>query len=148
MAIAKNVVVIGTQWGDEGKGKIVDALSADFDIVARYQGGNNAGHTVMFDDKTFILHLVPSGVFHPDKIAVLGNGVACDVGCWMEACAMPGHVDNAGEMNGFLKTGVQLLDPPLKMAGARLVLPAAMPSLDMETVRDSASRTAAFEAGR
>ena len=60
------VVVVGAQWGDEGKGKVVDYLTDQADIVARFQGGNNAGHTVMFDDKTFVLRLIPSGVFAPD----------------------------------------------------------------------------------
>ncbi|HKI97284.1 MAG TPA: adenylosuccinate synthase [bacterium] len=72
------IVVVGAQWGDEGKGKVVDLLTRQADIVARYQGGNNAGHTVMFEDKTFILHLVPSGIFHPGKRVVLGNGVVVD----------------------------------------------------------------------
>src|SRR3970040_2141903 len=72
------VVVVGSQWGDEGKGKVVDLLTEQADIVARYQGGNNAGHTVMFEDKTFILHLVPSGIFRQGKLAVLGNGVVVD----------------------------------------------------------------------
>jgi len=72
------IVVVGAQWGDEGKGKVVDLLTEQADIVARYQGGNNAGHTVMFEDKTFILHLVPSGIFRQGKLAVLGNGVVVD----------------------------------------------------------------------
>ncbi|MBF0349450.1 MAG: adenylosuccinate synthase [SAR324 cluster bacterium] len=70
-------VVVGTQWGDEGKGKIVDLLTEHADVVVRYQGGNNAGHTVMFGDKTFILHLIPSGILR-NSISVLGNGVVID----------------------------------------------------------------------
>jgi adenylosuccinate synthase len=70
-----NVAIVGLQWGDEGKGKIVDALSQHFDIVARYQGGANAGHTVFADGKKFILQLVPTGILRPDKIAVIGQGV-------------------------------------------------------------------------
>lgn len=73
-----NVVVIGAQWGDEGKGKIVDLLSRDVDIVARFQGGNNAGHTVITDGKKYSLHLVPSGILHEGKICVIGNGVVLD----------------------------------------------------------------------
>ena len=73
-----NLCVVGLQWGDEGKGKIVDALSNDFDIVVRYQGGNNAGHTVVIGDEEFILHLVPSGILRPDKLCVIGNGVVVD----------------------------------------------------------------------
>ena len=71
-------VVIGSQWGDEGKGKIVDLLSAKVDIVARYQGGANAGHTICWGDKTFVLHLVPSGIFQDNVICVIGNGVVID----------------------------------------------------------------------
>lgn len=71
-------VVIGTQWGDEGKGKVVDLLSRDVDVVARYQGGANAGHTICWGDKTFVLHLVPSGIFHENVTCVIGNGVVID----------------------------------------------------------------------
>ena len=73
-----NVALIGTQWGDEGKGKVVDWLSAQFDVVARYQGGNNAGHTVIHAGKTRVLHLIPSGILRADKICVIGNGVVID----------------------------------------------------------------------
>jgi adenylosuccinate synthase len=72
------VVVVGAQWGDEGKGKVVDLLTEHADIVARYQGGNNAGHTVVVDGHKTILHLVPSGVLHPGKVCVIGNGVVID----------------------------------------------------------------------
>ncbi len=71
-------VVIGSQWGDEGKGKIVDLLSKESDIVARYQGGANAGHTICWGDKTVVLHLVPSGIFNEDTTCVIGNGVVID----------------------------------------------------------------------
>lgn len=70
-----SVVVVGTQWGDEGKGKITDFLSENAEVVARYQGGDNAGHTIKFDGKTYKLHLIPSGIFAQDKISVIGNGV-------------------------------------------------------------------------
>ena len=70
-----NVVIVGMQWGDEGKGKIVDLLCPAFDAVVRYQGGNNAGHTVKFRDRHFALNLVPSGVLHPEMLCVLGNGM-------------------------------------------------------------------------
>src|SRR4026209_1292851 len=72
------IVVIGAQWGDEGKGKIVDLLAERFDIVARYQGGHNAGHSVQVGDKSFVLHLLPSGIVHQGKICVLGNGMVID----------------------------------------------------------------------
>ncbi len=77
-------VVIGSQWGDEGKGKIVDLLSEDIEIVARYQGGANAGHTICWGDKTFVLHLVPSGIFHQGVTCVIGNGVVIDPVAVME----------------------------------------------------------------
>ena len=67
--------VVGTQWGDEGKGKIVDWLSSKVDIVVRFQGGNNAGHTLIVDGVKTVLHLIPSGIFYKDKICVIGNGV-------------------------------------------------------------------------
>jgi adenylosuccinate synthase len=70
--------VIGLQWGDEGKGKIVDALTEKFDMVVRFAGGANAGHTVVFDGKKYILHLIPSGILHPGKTCVIGNGVVFD----------------------------------------------------------------------
>src|SRR5215472_15974498 len=74
----KNVIVLGAQWGDEGKGKVVDLLSGRFDIVARYQGGHNAGHTVRIGDKKHILKLVPSGILRPGKQSVIGNGLVID----------------------------------------------------------------------
>ena len=73
-----NLAVVGLQWGDEGKGKIVDVLSQNFSVVARYAGGHNAGHTVIIDSKKFILQLVPSGVLRPGCRAVIGNGVVLD----------------------------------------------------------------------
>ncbi len=76
--MSKIIVVIGAQWGDEGKGKIVDLLAERFDIVARYQGGHNAGHSVQVGDQSFVLHLLPSGIVHKGKICVLGNGMVID----------------------------------------------------------------------
>ncbi|MCD7035310.1 adenylosuccinate synthase [Metabacillus sp. GX 13764] len=73
-----SVVVVGTQWGDEGKGKITDFLSENAEVIARYQGGNNAGHTIKFDGVTYKLHLIPSGIFYKDKICVIGNGMVVD----------------------------------------------------------------------
>ncbi|RLG15072.1 MAG: adenylosuccinate synthase [Candidatus Nanohalarchaeota archaeon] len=72
-------IIIGTQFGDEGKGKIIDCLAEDSDIIARFQGGNNAGHTIVVGDETFKLHLIPSGVLHKNKTIVIGNGVVVDV---------------------------------------------------------------------
>src|SRR6185369_6860207 len=73
-----NIIILGSQWGDEGKGKIVDLFSSRFDIVARYQGGHNAGHTIIVGDKKFVLKLIPSGILHPGKKAVIGNGLVLD----------------------------------------------------------------------
>ncbi|WP_075619687.1 adenylosuccinate synthase [Paenisporosarcina indica] len=73
-----SVVVVGTQWGDEGKGKITDFLSEHSEVIARYQGGNNAGHTIIFGGETYKLHLIPSGIFYKDKISVIGNGMVVD----------------------------------------------------------------------
>lgn len=73
-----NIVVVGTQWGDEGKGKVVDLLTAGADMVARFQGGNNAGHTLVVGGKKFIFHLIPSGILYKDKKCFIGNGVVVD----------------------------------------------------------------------
>ncbi|HEX7227023.1 MAG TPA: adenylosuccinate synthase [Candidatus Binatia bacterium] len=73
-----NVAIIGAQWGDEGKGKVVDLFTRDADIIVRFQGGNNAGHTLVVDGKKTVLHLIPSGALHPDKLCVIGNGVVVD----------------------------------------------------------------------
>src|ERR687898_1178304 len=73
-----NVAIIGAQWGDEGKGKVVDLFTRDADIIVRFQGGNNAGHTLVVDGKKTVLHLVPSGALHPGKLCVIGNGVVVD----------------------------------------------------------------------
>ncbi|MCK5850523.1 MAG: adenylosuccinate synthase [Kiritimatiellae bacterium] len=74
-----NTVLIGAQWGDEGKGKIIDVLTREVDLVVRFQGGNNAGHTVEIGDETYVLHLIPSGILHQGKACVIGNGVVVDV---------------------------------------------------------------------
>jgi adenylosuccinate synthase len=76
--MAKNRVVVGCQWGDEGKGKIVDLLASDADIIARFQGGANAGHTLVVEGKKYVLHLIPSGIVQPGKTCVIGNGVVLD----------------------------------------------------------------------
>ena len=75
----QNVILVGAQWGDEGKGKIIDLLARKSDYIVRYQGGNNAGHTVCFGNEKVILHLIPSGILHPKKICVIGNGVVIDL---------------------------------------------------------------------
>ncbi len=76
--MSKKVAIIGAQWGDEGKGKVVDIYSAQSDLIVRYQGGNNAGHTLVVNGKKTVLHLIPSGILHPHKTCVIGNGVVLD----------------------------------------------------------------------
>ncbi len=95
------VVVVGAQWGDEGKGKIVDLLSKDIDVVARYQGGANAGHTIVFDNTKVVLHLIPSGILHPGVQCVIGNGTVIDPVALMEEIRMLENmgVDIAGRLH-------------------------------------------------
>src|SRR5947199_7775519 len=83
-----NLIVLGAQWGDEGKGKIVDLLSEKFNAVARYQGGHNAGHTVYIGEKKFVLKLIPSGILRPGVEAVIGNGVVVDLAALIEEMSM------------------------------------------------------------
>lgn len=92
-----NIVIVGTQWGDEGKGKIVDYYTSQADLVVRFQGGNNAGHTLVVDGKTTILHLIPSGVLHRNKTCIIGNGVVVDPIVLLEeiqAIKKLGHLKN------------------------------------------------------
>lgn len=104
-------VVIGSQWGDEGKGKIVDLISTDVDIVARYQGGANAGHTICWDDKTFVLHLIPSGIFQEKVDCVIGNGVVIDPVAMMKEIGMVQDLgyDVAGRL--FISHNAHLIMP-------------------------------------
>ena len=107
-----NVVVIGSQWGDEGKGKIVDWLSERADVVVRFQGGHNAGHTLVIDGEVFKLSLLPSGVVRPDKISIIGNGVVIDPWALLE------------EIDRVREQGVDLSPNRLKVAeNAPLILP-------------------------
>src|SRR5215469_12668441 len=73
-----NIIILGAQWGDEGKGKLVDLLADRFDIIVRYQGGNNAGHTILIGARKFVLRLIPSGILRSGKTAVIGNGLVVD----------------------------------------------------------------------
>ena len=79
-----NMTIVGAQWGDEGKGKIVDLLTSEVDMVVRFQGGNNAGHTVIVDGQKYVLHVVPSGILHPGKMCIIGNGVVLDPESFLE----------------------------------------------------------------
>ena len=78
--MASVTVVLGAQWGDEGKGKLVDMLATSVNVVCRCQGGNNAGHTVVVDDKQYAFHLLPSGILNPTIVALIGNGVVIHLG--------------------------------------------------------------------
>ena len=86
--MGKNVVVIGTQWGDEGKGKIVDLLTDRASAVVRFQGGHNAGHTLVIEGKTTVLHLIPSGVLRENVRCLIGNGVVVSLSALLEEVAM------------------------------------------------------------
>ena len=100
-----NLCVIGAQWGDEGKGKIVDLLTPHFSIVARYQGGHNAGHTVYVGGRKFVLHLIPSGILHPGIVCLIGNGVVWRV---PGRSAMAGEYRGRTEIFGFLRRTAEL----------------------------------------
>ena len=106
-----NIVIVGTQWGDEGKGKIIDILSEKSDYIVRYQGGNNAGHTVVAGNKEYVFHLIPSGILHKGKICVIGNGVVVDPGVLIQ------------EINGLRTQGITV-DNRLKLSSlAHVILP-------------------------
>jgi len=108
----KNVVVVGSQWGDEGKGKIVDWLSNQADVVIRFQGGHNAGHTLVIDGKTYKLRLLPSGIVRKNKISIIGNGVVIDPWALLE------------EINDIKKQGVEVTNENLIISeSAALILP-------------------------
>jgi adenylosuccinate synthase len=105
-----NVIVVGLQWGDEGKGKIVDFLSEKADVVARYQGGHNAGHTVVINNEKFILHLIPSGILYKGKTCLIGNGVVVDPAALIE------------EINGLKERGIEISNLFLSK-NAHLIMP-------------------------
>ena len=106
-----NTILVGAQWGDEGKGKIIDVLTESADIVVRTQGGNNAGHTVFIGKQKYVLHLIPSGILRPGKKCVIGNGVVID------------PIGLVGEIDGLLKMGVKVNGNLLISETAHIVLP-------------------------
>jgi adenylosuccinate synthase len=106
-----NVVIVGAQWGDEGKGKIVDYLSEKADLIARYQGGNNAGHTVVINNEKFIFHLIPSGILHEGKICIIGNGVVVDPSILLE------------EINHLIKRRIKVGGKLYLSKNAHLIMP-------------------------
>lgn len=107
-----NIVVVGAQWGDEGKGKLIDILSKDVDVTVRYQGGNNAGHTVVVGEEEYIFHLIPSAILHQDKVCVIGNGAVIDPKALLE------------EINGLVKRKIHVTARQLKLSAcAHVVMP-------------------------
>ena len=107
-----NIVVVGSQWGDEGKGKIVDYLSENADVIVRFQGGHNAGHTLVINGKTYKLSILPSGIVRQDKISVIGNGVVIDPWALLD------------EIEAIKKTGIKISSENLKISNsAPLILP-------------------------
>ncbi|RPI37517.1 MAG: adenylosuccinate synthase, partial [Nitrospiraceae bacterium] len=105
------IVIVGAQWGDEGKGKIVDVLTEKADIVARYQGGHNAGHTVVINNKKFVLHLIPSGILHKNTVCIIGNGVVVEPNALIE------------EITDLKKRGIKVADNLLISRNAHLIMP-------------------------
>lgn len=106
-----NIVVLGAQFGDEGKGKIVDLMTPNFSLVARYQGGHNAGHTVYVNGKKFVLHLIPSGILHEGVKCVIGNGVVVDPQALFK------------EIEELAQLGIEVGDRLLISDKAHLILP-------------------------
>ena len=107
-----NIVVVGTQWGDEGKGKVVDLLTARSDLVVRFQGGNNAGHTLVVDGKQFIFHIIPSGILYEDKKCLIGNGLVVDPEVLLE------------EIENLKKTGILIGPERLSLSEkAHIIMP-------------------------
>lgn len=107
-----NIVVVGAQWGDEGKGKLIDILSKDSDITVRFQGGNNAGHTVVVDETSYVFHLLPSAILHKGKTCVIGNGVVVDPKALIE------------EIEDLEKRGLKVTSQRLKISGlCHMVMP-------------------------
>ena len=104
-------LLLGLQWGDEGKGKIVDAITSDYDIIARFQGGPNAGHTIEFEGHKHVLHTIPSGIFHKESINIIGNGVVIDPAIFLE------------EINGLSKFNLNLDKKLFISKRAHIILP-------------------------
>ena len=106
-----NTILVGAQWGDEGKGKIIDFLTDDADLVVRSQGGNNAGHTIVHGRKKYVLHLIPSGILRPGKTCIIANGVVVD------------PLALVTEITGLRKQGIKVGANLLLSDSAHLVMP-------------------------
>src|SRR6187455_2751827 len=104
-------VLLGLQWGDEGKGKVVDVLTPNYDVITRFQGGPNAGHTLEFEGIKHVLHTIPSGIFHPGKINIIGNGVVIDPAIFKK------------EVDALEKMGVDIRKNLFISRKAHLILP-------------------------
>jgi adenylosuccinate synthase len=105
------IIVVGAQWGDEGKGKLVDVLTEKADIVARFQGGHNAGHTVVINNEKYVLHLIPSGILHKNTVCIIGNGVVVEPSALIE------------EITGLRKRGIKVSENLLISKNAHLIMP-------------------------
>ncbi|MGI9554098.1 MAG: adenylosuccinate synthetase, partial [Thermodesulfobacteriota bacterium] len=107
-----NLVVVGSQWGDEGKGRVVDLIANETDVVVRYQGGNNAGHTIVFDNSKIILHHIPSGILRDNKVSIIGNGVVIDPKILIEEIeGLKSSGFNVGPENLKLSTRAHVIMP-------------------------------------
>lgn len=120
--LMSTVVLVGTQWGDEGKGKITDMISQKADVVARYQGGNNAGHTVVVEDREFKLHLIPSGILYEDTVCVIANGVVVDPAVLID------------ELDSLAEKGIEVTDFYIS-ANAHVIMPYHRKLDQLEEVR-------------
>ena len=127
--MGKNVVVIGTQWGDEGKGKIVDLLTDRVAAVARFQGGHNAGHTLVIDGKKTVLHLIPSGILRDDVLCLIGNGVVLALDALVQ------------EANALIDSGVPVFERLRISPGCPLILPS---HVALDVAREKARGAAAI----
>ena len=128
-----NLVVIGAQWGDEGKGKIIDVLSSKAEIIVRFQGGHNAGHTLVIGGETIKLSLLPSGIMRPGKLAVIGNGVVLNPWALLD------------EIKMIEKKGVMVSSKNLLIAeNVSLILP---PHEELDRAREDQSKKGNFFAG-
>jgi adenylosuccinate synthase len=121
-------VILGLQWGDEGKGKIVDVFTPQYDIIARFQGGPNAGHTIEFGGKKFVLHTIPSGIFHPSTLNLIGNGVILDPFIFMH------------EIGKLREAGIEARENLLISSRAHLILPSHRMLDAVSEIRKGASK--------
>ncbi|MDR3046052.1 MAG: adenylosuccinate synthase [Bacteroidales bacterium] len=113
-------ILLGLQWGDEGKGKVVDLITPDYDVIARFQGGANAGHSLVFGSIKHVLHLIPSGIFHPDKVNIIGNGVVLDPVTFREEIQDLRNLGVEPTQNLFISNKTNLILPTHRLLDAAL----------------------------